>query len=87
MNKLRNGVDFGFADGFMPDGTPVYIQTRPGESPSSLQLQIYAQLTGAKLNESILYPRMTILPWNQESVEPALSKLVEERIKLLKGEV
>lgn len=32
------------ADGYMPDGTPIYIQTRSGIPPSSLQLQVYAAL-------------------------------------------
>ena len=33
-------------DGYMPDGTPVYIQCARGSSKSYLQLEIYRRLCG-----------------------------------------
>ncbi len=56
---------FGFApDGFMSDGTPIYIQTRSAIPPSSLQLQIYAALAdpSKKMSEEVL-------EWLRKSVE------------------
>lgn len=36
---------FGFApDGFMSDGTPIYIDVRHSGQPNSLQLAVYAAL-------------------------------------------
>lgn len=39
----KEQVFFGGADGFMPDGTPIYFRTRSAP-PSTLQLSIYAAL-------------------------------------------
>lgn len=53
---MSEKASFGFApDGFMSDGTPIYIQTRNGAPPSSLQLQIYAALAdpSKKMSEEV----------------------------------
>lgn len=78
MEQKQKGANFGIADGFMSDGTPVYIQTRPGESPSPLQLQIYAHLTGTTPDVQSLHPRMTVHPWDSRSPEAILGKLIEK---------
>ena len=51
-------------DGFMPDGTPIYIQMRQGIPPSSLQLQIYAALHGPNKPES-----KEVLEWLRKNAE------------------
>lgn len=53
---MSEKTSFGFApDGFMPDGTPIYIQTRPSVPPSSLQLQMYVALAdpSKKMSEEV----------------------------------
>ena len=52
------------ADGYMSDGTPIYIQTRPNVPPSSLQLKIYAALRDPSKPES-----KEVLEWLRKSVE------------------
>lgn len=63
MAEVKRG--FGFApDGFMTDGTPIYIQTRPSAPPSSLQLKMYAAIAdpSKKMSEEVL-------EWLKRSVE------------------
>lgn len=39
------------ADGYMPDGTPVYLKCARGNGKSTLQLEIYRQLCGIPSDE------------------------------------
>lgn len=39
------------ADGYMPDGTPVYLKCARGSGKSTLQLEIYRQLCGIPSDE------------------------------------
>lgn len=41
------------ADGYMPDGTPVYFATGRMSGKSTLQLAIYAKLCGVPIDEAI----------------------------------
>ena len=40
-----------YPDGFMPDGTPVYIKCSRGSSKSTLQSEIYRKLLGISDDE------------------------------------
>lgn len=65
----------GFApDGFMADGTPVYIQTNPGRIPSSPQLQLYAALTGASNDDIAKLMRFVKNKLGTEDIGAFISK-------------